>query len=755
MAEVGSAFVSILPSAKGFGSKLSKQVEPETKKTGTSLGRSLGKAFAIAGGAAAAVGFVKGAIGEAREAQKVGALTAAVIKSTGGAANVTAKEVGNLANAISRKTGIDDETIQSGENMLLTFKNIRNEAGKGNDVFNQSTKTLVDMAAALGKDPKQAAIQLGKALNDPIKGMTALGRAGVQFTDGQKKTVEQMVKTGNIMGAQKLILRELNSEFGGAAAAQATAGDKARVAFENMQETIGTALLPTLDRLSNFFTGKVAPAVTKFVGQMQSGKGAGGEFAATLDSVGDAGQAALKALQPLVTLAGNAAGAFGKLPGPIKTLAIEAGIAALVFPRLARGIGSLPAAFTNPIATSRNFAASLQNVETRAAAVNRVVSGIKTGAGVAGMTLLADGARRSGGALKELETIGGAALMGFAVGGPIGAAVFGGGTALIRLGIAGSNAGKKIEGAKAGVGSIIGTLNQVTGAATQATRSLTFNTIAKQGGFEAFNKIKSAYSGLAITERDLVQASMGNVGAQRRVTAALNTATASVKKSAAGDSSKYKSVQDVMKATQAVNKVIGVNSAQNKKATATERAHFRATASTSQLLKRGMAPAATTAASAVGNLGRRSQRASKDVHGVGSEIKKVPNKTKVDLNVDTHGSEDKVRTLREQMQALQDRTLHIRTITDKPHAPAPGENALGTNDWRGGPTWVGERGPEIVDLPRHARVIPNDKISAGGGAAVFHLYDSSGVLMGTMRGMADSRVAAGSGIRNEAVRARR
>lgn len=36
-----------------------------------------------------------------------------------------------------------------------------------------------------------------------------------------------------------------------------------------------------------------------------------------------------------------------------------------------------------------------------------------------------------------------------------------------------------------------------------------------------------------------------------------------------------------------------------------------------------------------------------------------------------------------------------------------GSNAEGTNNWRGGPTWVGERGPELVDLPKGSRVLPN------------------------------------------------
>jgi phage-related minor tail protein len=179
----------------------------------------------LAVGAAGLAGAVKDSIGEYREAQKVGAQTNAVIKSTGGAAGVSAKHVGDLATAISKKAGIDDEAIQSGENLLLTFKGVRNEVGKGNDIFDQATQTITDMSVSLKQGLKPSAIQVGKALNDPVKGITALGRVGVQFTEGQKKMIAGLVKSGDTLGAQKIILKELKSEFGGSAAAAATAGD--------------------------------------------------------------------------------------------------------------------------------------------------------------------------------------------------------------------------------------------------------------------------------------------------------------------------------------------------------------------------------------------------------------------------------------------------------------------------------------------------------------------------------------------------
>ena len=41
-----------------------------------------------------------------------------------------------------------------------------------------------------------------------------------------------------------------------------------------------------------------------------------------------------------------------------------------------------------------------------------------------------------------------------------------------------------------------------------------------------------------------------------------------------------------------------------------------------------------------------------------------------------------------------------------------GRNAAGTSDWRGGLTWVGEAGPELVRLPQHAQILSNQESRA-------------------------------------------
>ena len=125
---------------------------------------------------------------------------------------------------------------------------------------------------------------------------------GVSFDDvGQKKQIATMVKSGNTMGAQKIILKELRSEFGGTAAkALDRRGEvQGRLRQPRGKEQIGTALLPTIDKLEKIFSTKVVPAVSKFLGQMQSGKGAGGQFATGCSTCRTALKKVLKVLEPI------------------------------------------------------------------------------------------------------------------------------------------------------------------------------------------------------------------------------------------------------------------------------------------------------------------------------------------------------------------------------------------------------------------------------------------------------------------------
>lgn len=244
---VGEAFVAIRPETTGFGAELNASLGSTLK----SFAETVGAIFV----ASKVTGFFKSATDAAYQQVKIQQQTAAVIKSTGESANVSAGHVDELAKSLSRLTGVDDDTIHSAENLVLTFRDIRNAAGQGNDIFDQTVKVVLDMSKALGEDLKSASIQVGKALEDPTLGLTALRRVGVAFTQQQREQIQAMLASGNLLGAQKIILKELATEFGGSAAAQATAADKARVAMDDLKKSIGTALIPVEEEAAKVIGG--------------------------------------------------------------------------------------------------------------------------------------------------------------------------------------------------------------------------------------------------------------------------------------------------------------------------------------------------------------------------------------------------------------------------------------------------------------------------------------------------------------------
>jgi len=206
-----------------------------------------GLTVALTAGAAAVGGLVfafRDSADIAREHIQVEKQLEAVLKSTGGAAGVTSEMANKLADSMQQVTNFDGEAVLGGENLLLTFTNI------GKDVFPRATESMLDMSQALGQDMKSSAVQLGKALNDPIAGISALSRVGVTFTDQQKEQITTMVEAGNVAGAQGLILDELAKEFGGSARAMVEPGKQLANMWGDVKEQVGMFLIPIFDDLA-------------------------------------------------------------------------------------------------------------------------------------------------------------------------------------------------------------------------------------------------------------------------------------------------------------------------------------------------------------------------------------------------------------------------------------------------------------------------------------------------------------------------
>jgi len=192
----------------------------------------------------AVIAFGKQSVAEFNESERAVRQVESAMKSMGGVSGKTIDQLKGLADSIQMNSLYDDEAVLTDViEKLLTFGNVAGET------FDQAAQAAVDMSARFDQSLKASAIQLGKALQDPIKGVGALSRVGVQFTQQQKDQIEELVKNNDLLGAQAIILGELKKQTEGAAAAKVGGGGetagleesarKFNVAMGELRESLG------------------------------------------------------------------------------------------------------------------------------------------------------------------------------------------------------------------------------------------------------------------------------------------------------------------------------------------------------------------------------------------------------------------------------------------------------------------------------------------------------------------------------------
>lgn len=343
-----------------------------------------------------------------RDQAKVSALTAAALKSTGQAAGVTKAHIESMSAALQAQTGLEDDAIQNAQNLLLTFTNIKNS---GTDkMFDQATLAAMNLSVALGTDLRSSAIMVGKALNDPAKGVTALQRVGVSFSKAQKETIKSLVETGHTVEAQRMILRELEKETGGAAKAygQSLPGQIARAqrSWEDFSQTLAATVLPPLLELLPTISDalkKLAPALLTLASAFTA-------VAVPLVNMTASIIANKTAMIGLVTVAGafialNFAGKVAAAANSFRTMAemtggqkLVGGITAMIgtagriggaFAGAATGAGRFArevTVFDRHVATAGRFSGAISAAKAEMSALGAVASSAMGGPWVMGIT---------------------------------------------------------------------------------------------------------------------------------------------------------------------------------------------------------------------------------------------------------------------------------------------------------------------------------------------------------------------------------
>lgn len=168
------------------------------------------------------------------------------LESTGNTAGFTSEQLQDVASSIQQNSTFGDEDIL--ENVTTSLTRFASLTG---DTFLQAQQVIIDFAARTGRDLSGASQVIGRALEDPIDGLTQLARVGVSFSDGQEDVIRQLVETGRTAEAQGILIGALEDRFQGAASVAASFGTgplrQLINAFNDALEPIGRVILEALN----------------------------------------------------------------------------------------------------------------------------------------------------------------------------------------------------------------------------------------------------------------------------------------------------------------------------------------------------------------------------------------------------------------------------------------------------------------------------------------------------------------------------
>lgn len=196
--------------------------------------------------------FGKSIITEARESELVMAGLQQTLDTMGGKSGQTADSISKLSMSISEMSNFSDEAITESAGLMITFDKI------GKETFPRAQQMAVDLAAKFKMDLPSATVSLSKALQGTTGSLSALSKQGVTFTDDQKKVIQALFDTGKATEAQAIIMDAIGPQVDGFAATQITAWEKVKKQVDNMKESLGTALLPVIDKVGTMMSAVLA-----------------------------------------------------------------------------------------------------------------------------------------------------------------------------------------------------------------------------------------------------------------------------------------------------------------------------------------------------------------------------------------------------------------------------------------------------------------------------------------------------------------
>jgi hypothetical protein len=517
--KVGSSYLEVEPrAAKAFGSKLEKQINGDAAKAGKAGGAAYAGGFST--GTKKLVGLAGGFLAFEKAAGFIGDSVDAAsdLNETVNKSNII---FGKNASAVDAWAAKSDKALglskQAALDSTASFGDMFTQLGLGRNRATKMSESVVQLGADLGSFNNLGTDDVLERIAGGFRGeYDALQKVipNISAARVQQEALRQTHKKSvtDLTAAEKATATLAIIQHDGARAA----GDFARTStglansqkiqgaeMANLKTKIGQGLLPIQLKLTRFIADEAIPAASEFVDQMHDGTGAGGDFA--------------DALHKTLTIGRGVLGFFEAIPGPVKKYGAELLIAAFALNKVNNGLAASGQRFDAWIAKTGGAEAGATRT-TKAAYTLGV--GLRNLAGAGGILAVVDGNKRlskstteSGRAMGALETTAGAAAAGFSVGGPWGAAI---GT-VVGFGKAILSDTQAVDDHISSLKTYAGTLDEVTGAITRTTRATALERLEKSG---LIDKTRD----LNISDRDAVQAALGNEAARKRVSAALGQA---------------------------------------------------------------------------------------------------------------------------------------------------------------------------------------------------------------------------------------
>ena len=273
MPQVGETYIEVRADTSKVGKDIEQGVTQEVKKAEQAVGKfsDAWKKVELKGTAgeirnltskavvpaSIAFGALTGAAGllvrEFEKAEIAQRKLGAVLNSMG--YPQATQRVSAYAESLEKTLAIDADVIKTTQTKLATFANLTKTIGESGGAFDRATVAALDLAAAGFGSAETNAVQLGKALQDPIKGIGALARAGVTFTAQEKEKIRTLVESGQTLQAQDMILQAIEKQVGGTAEASKSSFAAIQLALMRAGDSIGSVFLPVVESLVGVFEG--------------------------------------------------------------------------------------------------------------------------------------------------------------------------------------------------------------------------------------------------------------------------------------------------------------------------------------------------------------------------------------------------------------------------------------------------------------------------------------------------------------------